>query len=52
MMSNTTWIRQGHAMDTIGTRISHIKSEELDKIQHDTLPILTFPVIIDENTSF
>lgn len=52
MMPNTTWIQQTHTMDTKGTRISHIKSEESNKIRHDTLPILKFPGIIDENTSF
>ena len=40
-------IRQGHTIDKARTRILHIKSEVMDTIGHDTLPILKYPCIID-----
>ena len=46
--TDTAWIRQGHAIDATGTRILHIKSEVLDTMRHDMLPILKYPCIIDD----
>ena len=40
------WIQQGLALDTADTRILQTKSEVLDPIQQDTLPILKYPCMI------
>ena len=37
----------GYGMDIVATRILHIKIEVLDTIQHDALPILKNPCIIE-----
>ena len=47
--TDTAWTRQGHAIDTVGTRILHIKSQVSDTIRHNTLPILKYPCIIADN---
>lgn len=49
MTPDMTWIPQGYTMDIAGIPVLHIKSDVSNKIQHNMLPNLMYPCIIDSN---